>query len=133
MSSQIYGHLCIWKSTLNSKLLGNTDCLHWIWTVLIKKWRLSLLTFHSCVPCLFYILLLPITEYYYHILVSTKYHWNISFPKKFPAKYVVKKDRSVTHFVWQTFFHLISSVCQIKNIKYINQNLTYYETIVPLL
>ena len=28
LSSQIYGHLCVWKSPLNSKLLGNTDCLH---------------------------------------------------------------------------------------------------------
>jgi hypothetical protein len=52
---------------------------------------------HSCRSLSFYILLLPITEYYYHILVSTKYHWNITFQKKFPAKYVVKNDRSVTH------------------------------------
>ena len=27
----------------------------------------------------------------------------------------------LTHFAWQTFFHWISRVCQIKNIKYIHQ------------
>jgi hypothetical protein len=32
-------------------------------------------------------------------------------------------------FVWQTFFHWISRVCQIRNIKYIH-NLRYHETIV---
>ena len=31
------------------------------------------------------------------------------------------------------FFHCISRVCQIKNIKYTHQNLRYYETIVQLL
>jgi hypothetical protein len=37
-------------------------------------------------------------------------------------------------FCVTTFFFLwISRVCQIKNIKYINQNLRYYETIVQLL
>ena len=34
--SQLYHHLCIWKSSLNSRLLGKTDCLHWIWAVLKK-------------------------------------------------------------------------------------------------
>jgi hypothetical protein len=53
------------------------------------------------------------------MLVSTKYHWNISFQKKLPSKYVVKNARSVTNFVWQLFFQWISRVCQIKNIKYI--------------
>jgi hypothetical protein len=39
-------------------------------------------------------------------------HW-----KKLQSKYVVKNARSVaTHFVWQTFFHWISRVCQIRNI-----------------
>ena len=65
------------------------------------------------------------------MLVTTKYHWNISFQKKkMSSKYVVKNASSVTHFVWQTFFHWISRVCQIKNIKYIHQNLRYYETIL---
>ena len=35
--------------------------------------------------------------------------------------------------MWQTFFQWISRVCQIKNIKYIQQNLIYYETLVQLL
>ena len=44
----------IWSSVrlkipLNSKLLGDKDCLHWIWPV--KKWLLFLLHFHSCAPC----------------------------------------------------------------------------------
>jgi hypothetical protein len=59
--------------------------------------------FPSLCSLSFYILLLLITEYYYHMLVFTKYHWNISFQKEFPVKYVVKNARSVTHFVWQTF------------------------------
>ena len=33
VSSQIYDHLCIWKFPLNSKLLGDKECLHWIWPV----------------------------------------------------------------------------------------------------
>ena len=33
VSSQIYDHLCVWKFPLNSKLLGDKDCLHWIWSV----------------------------------------------------------------------------------------------------
>jgi hypothetical protein len=33
VSSQTYDHLCVWKYPLNSKLLGDKDCLHWIWPV----------------------------------------------------------------------------------------------------
>ena len=33
VSSQIYDHLCVWKFPLNSKLLGDKACLHWIWPV----------------------------------------------------------------------------------------------------
>jgi hypothetical protein len=47
VSSQIYDHLCVWKFPLNSKLLGDKDCLHWIWPV--KK--MTLLPFYSCAPC----------------------------------------------------------------------------------
>lgn len=32
-SSQIYGHLCIWKSPSISSFL---DCLHWIWQTIMK-------------------------------------------------------------------------------------------------
>ena len=35
--------------------------------------------------------------------------------------------------MWQNVFQWISRVCQIKKIKYIHQNLRYYETIVQLL
>ena len=43
-SSQIYGHLCIWKSPLNFKLLGNTDCLHCIYFLNIENniWCITL-------------------------------------------------------------------------------------------
>jgi hypothetical protein len=33
VSSQIDDHLCVWKFPLNSKLLCDKDCLHWIWPV----------------------------------------------------------------------------------------------------
>jgi hypothetical protein len=33
VSSQIYDHLCVWKFPLNSKLLGDKNCIHWIWPV----------------------------------------------------------------------------------------------------
>jgi hypothetical protein len=89
--------------------------------------------FPSLCSLYFYILLLLMTEYYYHMLVFTKYHWNISFQKEFPVKYVVKNARSVTHFVWQTFLPFNFKCLSNKNFKYINQNLTYYETIVQLL
>ena len=125
MSFQIYGHLCIWKFPLNSKLLGDKDCLHWIWPVK-KKWLLFLLPFHCYVPCIFisYCCLCQCQAVcYYYMPVPTKYHWNISFQKKFS----LKNARNVTQFVWLTFFYWISRVCQ-KKIKYMHQNLKYYET-----
>jgi len=68
------------------------------------------------------------------MLAPTKYHWNISFQQKLSSKYKVKNANSVTHFgVTIFFFHWISRVYQIKNSKYIHQNLRYYETIVQLL
>ena len=36
VSSQIHDHLCVWKFSLNSKLLGDKDCLHWIYGQLKK-------------------------------------------------------------------------------------------------
>jgi hypothetical protein len=48
VSSRIYDHLCVWKFPLNSKLLGDKDCLNRIWPV--TKWLLFLLPFHSCAP-----------------------------------------------------------------------------------
>jgi hypothetical protein len=62
---------------------------------------------------------------YYYMPVSTKYHWNISFQKKCSSKYVCQKCNTIRV---TTFFYWISRVCQ-KKIKYIHQNLRYYETI----
>ena len=41
------------KTPLNSKLLDNTDCLHWIWAVKIKR-LLFLLPFYSCAHVVLY-------------------------------------------------------------------------------
>jgi hypothetical protein len=75
----------------------------------LKKITPFLFTFPKRCSLSFYILLLLTTVCYYYMLVPTKYHWNIYFQKKMPSKYVVKNTRSVTHFVWQTFFHWILS------------------------
>jgi hypothetical protein len=64
----------------------------------------------------------------YYMSVSTKYHWNISFQKKCSSKYVVKTVRNVTQFVWQHFSIQFQGFVK-KRIKYIHQNLRYYETI----
>jgi hypothetical protein len=119
VSSQIYGHLCVWKSPLNSKLIGNTD-LFTLDMGSFKKNTPFPFTFPKRCSLSFYIILLLITACYYYMLVLTKYHWNIYFQNKMPSKYVLKNTRSVTHFVWQTFFHWISRFCQMKNNKYIH-------------
>jgi hypothetical protein len=61
--------------------------------------------------------------------VPTKCHWNISFQKKCSSKYVVKNARNVTQFVWQPFSIEFQGFVKKKRIKYIHQNLRYYETI----
>ena len=101
MSSQIYDHLCVWKLPLNSKVLGDKDCLHWIWPVK-KKWLLFLWPFHSCAHCIFifYCCLCKCQTVCYYMPVPKKYHWNISFQKKCSSKYVVKNARNETQFVW---------------------------------
>ena len=103
---QLYFH-CLFTSAfenppLNSKLLGNTDCLHWIWAV--KKNDSFSFYLTIAVLLIIYILMLLIKVCYYYMLMPTKYHWNISFQKKLPSKYVVKNARSETHFVWQKLF-----------------------------
>ena len=131
MSSQLYDDLCVWKFPLNSKLLGDKDCLHWIWPVK-KKWLLFPLHFHSCAPCIFisYCCLCQCQAVcYYCMPVPTKCHWNISFRKKCSSKYVVKNARNVTQFVWQPFSIEFQGFVKKKRIKYIHQNLRYYETI----
>ena len=74
-----------------------------------------------------YILLLLITVCYYYMHVSTKYHWNISFQKKLPLKYVVKKAKSVTHFVWQINKKILNIYTRILDIIncFICQEITY--------
>ena len=60
----------------------------------------------------------------------------ISMKYIFPEKkfievhlYVVKNARNVTQFVWQPFSIEIQGFVKKKRIKYIHQNLRYYETI----
>jgi hypothetical protein len=43
------------KTPLNSKLLDNRDCLHWIWAVKIKR-PLFLLPFYSCAHVVLYLI-----------------------------------------------------------------------------
>ena len=127
VSSQIYDHLCVWKFPLNSKLLGDKDCLHWIWPV--KKND----SFYLSIAVLLVFLYL-IAAYasqcqavsYFYMPVPTKYHWNICFQKKCSSKFVVKNARNVTQFVWLPFS--IEFQGFLKK-RYINQNLRYYETI----
>ena len=54
--------------------------------------------------------------------------------KKCSSKYVVKNARNVTQFVWQPFSIEFQGFVK-KRIKYIHQNLRYYETIeqIPLM
>jgi hypothetical protein len=65
---------------------------------------------------------------YYYMPMPTTYHWNISFQNKCSSKYVVKNARNVTQFVWQPFSIEFQGFVK-KGIKYIHQNLRYYETI----
>jgi hypothetical protein len=96
----------------------------------LKKWLLFLLPFHSCAPCIFisYCCLFQCQAVCYYMPMPIKYHWNISFQKKCSSKHVVKNARNVTICV-TTFYYWISRVCQKKRIKYIHQNLRYYENI----
>ena len=56
------------------------------------------------------------------------------FPEKIVIEICCQKCKECNTFCVTTCFFLwISRVCQIKNIKYIHQNLRYYETIVQLL
>jgi hypothetical protein len=63
--------------------------------------------------------------------VPTKYHWNISFQKKCSSKYVVKNVRNVTpdNLCDNLFLLNFKGLSKKKRIKYIHQNLRYYETI----
>jgi hypothetical protein len=41
------------KSPLNSKLLRDKDCLHWIWPVKKMTPQFPKIPFHSCAPSIF--------------------------------------------------------------------------------
>ena len=127
MSSQIYGHLCVWKSPSTPSFLATQ--IVYIGYGQLKKFD-SFSFFLSIAVLLVFLYLIDsvMTVCYFYVLVPTTYHW-----KKLPSKYVVKNARSVTHFVWQTFFPLNFKGLSNKNIKYIHQNLRYYETIIQLL
>jgi hypothetical protein len=127
VSSQIYDHLCVLKFPLNSKLLGDKDCLHWIWPV--KKndsfsFYLSIAVLLQP-PCIFisYCYLCQCQAVcYYYIPVPTKYHWNISFQKKVHRSTFVccQKCQKCNTICVTTFFYWISMVSQKKKrIKYI--------------
>ena len=70
---------------------------------------------------------------YYYILVPTKYQLKYLFPEKIVIEICCQKCQECNTFCVTNFFHWISRDCQIKNIKYIQQNHRYYETIVHLL
>ena len=124
MSSQIYGHLCIWKFPLNSKLLGDKDCLHWIWPV--KKNDSFYLSIAMLLVFLY--LIAAYASVRQCVIIICRCPQNIIEISHARKKISFKNARNVTQFVWLTFFYWISRVCQ-KKIKYIHQNLKYYETI----
>ena len=64
----------------------------------------------------FYILLLLIKVFYYYMLMPTKYHWNISFQKKLPSKYVVKGILSTTIVIFS--YPKLLSFCVLTFIKW---------------
>ena len=133
MSSQLYDHLCVWKFPLNAKLLGDKDCLHWIWPV--KKNTPFPFTFPYLCSLYFYILLLimPVPDsvlllYGLAHKISLKY----LFPENMFIEICCQKCQKCNTICVTTFFYWISRVC--KNIYiyiyiYIHQNLRYYETI----
>ena len=103
---QLYFH-CLFTSAfenppLNSKLLGNTDCLHWIWAV--KKNDSFSFYLSIAVLLIIYILMLLIKVCYYYMLMPTKYHWNISFQKTLPSKYIWLKMPGVKHILCDKLF-----------------------------
>jgi hypothetical protein len=102
----------IWSSVrlkihLNSKLLGDKDCLHWIWPVK-KKMTPFPFTFPWLCSLYFYILLLlmPVSGNVLLFIICRCLQNIIEISlsrKKCSSKYVVKNARNVTQFVWQPF------------------------------
>ena len=73
----------------------------WIWAVL-KNDSFSFYPSKAVLLVFLYLIAANYSVLLLHVCARKKYHWNISFQKKLPSKYVVKNARSVTHFVWQT-------------------------------
>ena len=101
VSSQIYDHLCVWKFPLNSKLLGDKDCLHWIWPVKTN----DSFSFYLSIAVLlvFLYLIAAYASVRQCVIIICRCSQNISFQKKCSSKFVVKNDRNVIQFVWQPF------------------------------
>ena len=96
----------------------------------LKKWLLFLLPFNSCPPwiCISYCCLCQCQAVcYYYMPVPTKYHWNISFQKKMFIEICCKKFQKCKNLCDNPF--LLNFKGLSKKIKYIHQNLRYYETI----
>ena len=130
MSSQIYDHLCVWKFPLNSKLLGDKDCLHWILPVkkndyfsfylsiaVLLVFLYLIAAYASIRPCVIIICRCP-----QNIIEISLSRTNCS------SKCVFKNARNVTQFVWQPFSIEFQEFVK-KQIKYMHHNLRYYETI----
>ena len=119
MSSQIYDHLCVWKLPLNSKLLGDKDCLHWIWPV--KK--NDSFSFYLSIAVLlqaslyFYILLLlmPVSGSVLLLYaVAHKISLKYLFPEKMFIEVCCQKCQKCNTICVTTFFYWISRVCKKK-------------------
>ena len=130
MSSQIYDHLCIWKFPLNSKLFGEKDCLHWIWPVKKNDSFSFYLSIAVLLVFLYFIAVYASVRQCAIIICRCPQNIvEISLSRKNVHRNCCKKCQKCNTICVTTFFYWISRVCQKKRIKYIYQNLRYYETI----
>ena len=118
VSSQIYDHLCIWKFPLNSKLLGDKECLHWIWPVKKNDSFSFCLSIAMRLVLYFYILLLLMPVSGSVLLLYAGAH-KISLKYLFPEKKFIEmccqKWQKCNTICVTTFFYWISRVCQKNN------------------
>ena len=130
MSSQIYDHLCIWKFPLNSKLLGDKDCLHWIWPV---KKHDSFSFYLSIAVLLGFVYLIAayasVRQCVIIICRCPQHIIEISLSRKMFIEICCQKCQKCNTICVTTFFYWISRVCNFFFIKYIHQDLRYDETI----
>ena len=130
MSSQIYDHMYVWKFPLNSKLLGDKDCLHWIWPV---KKNDSFSFYLSIAVLLVFVYRMAayasVRQCYLLYAGAHKISLKYLFPEKMFIEVCRQKCQKCNTICVTTYFYWISRVCEKKIIKYIHQNLRYYETI----